>query len=313
MSLTYLRAQLAAVVRFWFVLVGAVILLYLIGDVTENLDAWTGARGSVLMRLADVGLGLAELLLRVVGLLTAFALVFAWARSATQGELTSVEAAGYSPLVHWLAVTPILVLSVGATMWFYADGQRQLSIGRAALESLRQGAAQISADQRLWPAQDGQWLIGDARQQVQGRVRLAPDGHSLMEFERWRPSGGDRLRVDAARVFTADSRPPSLPTRPGKPAIADADARTGADRGIEQGIFSLLMLLVAYGVLVRHGRGGGLAAQVITGVLGVTLLWILSQVVDYVPQSQSMRAAATLVATVGVLTILSLFRRIRSL
>lgn len=313
MSLTYMRAQLSAVVRFWFVLVGAVVLLYLIGDVTENLDAWTGARGSVLMRLADVGLGLAELLLRVVGLLTAFALVFAWARSATQGELTSVEAAGYSPRMHWLAVAPVLALSVGATVWFYADGQRQLSAGRAALDALRQGASQASADQRLWPAAQGGWYVTDSRRQVQAHVLLEPGSHRLSEFERWRGSGGDRLQVATSRVVTAGPRPPAVPLRRMQPKVSDADARTGPDRGVEQGVFTLLMALMAYGVLVRHGRGGGLATQVISGVLGVTLLWILSQVVDYVLQSQSLRAAMTLVVAFGVLTILSLFRRIRSL
>lgn len=311
--LTYMRAQLAAVLRFWLVLLGAVVLLYLIGDVTENLDAWTGARGSVLLRLADVGLGLAELLLRVVGLLTAFALVFAWSRSATQGELTSVEAAGYSPSVHWLAVAPIIVLCLGSTLWFHTQGQNQLNLARGALESIRQGRAQLQAGQSLWPSADG-WLISDSAHRVTGRFHTLGTDNALIDYALWRRDGaGEMLMRDPARVVPAGSRPADL--SPGVSATGPTvpPAPAGFARGVEQAVFVVLMLIAAYGVLVRHGRGGGLASQVIAGVLTVTILWILAQVVDYVVEQERLRWMMTALVGIGVLTILSLFRRIRSL
>lgn len=245
----------------------AVAMLYLLGDLAENLDKWLADGQSPLLAAIAYLINVSELLIRIGPLLVLLACLFAWTRSASLGEMTAMEAAGMHPLRHILIGVILLSLAAGLQVFYQHSLSANFARWRQMVTSYAR-SGQILAEGKEASMLVTKKLIVVQRPEYWEVQRDADGGPLRME-----KTVGQRKQIYQVR----ENR---LRTEPAE-GIRFVEAAPPATPWITPllwiFIFVAGLLAVAWKSVVRHGRSRGQAAAAGRTVLWLVVLWGLDQ------------------------------------
>lgn len=312
-SAIYLRYSTARNIYFFGVLVFAVVLLFLIGDLAENLDEWMGSSQSLLLRLADTGLEIANLMGRIAPFIALLAVLFAWIRGAALGELTALEAAGASPIAHWTAALIVLVPALGFALWHQSDLADRITVWQDRIGQYKE---------------HGRINLGDGTEQLEihddGTI-LARNLEGILMFQISRSRTHPNQIAEYRDGYLLYEPSKNLVTKPEhlgpvEALSAESDLRDGGQTPVERAIpllwvvlWTLALGLVAFRLVVRHGRTRGMASQGSKAVLALSLLWAFEQAAVLITGDGSALTGARIALLAGTLTFLWPWRKIKGI
>ncbi len=283
------------------VLSATVLMLYLLGDVTENLQQWIGSDHSITIKFANFLFDLTDLYVKLIPFVVAMSCFFAWVRSAANGELTAIEAAGYHPAIHWTGPGIFILLASAAVVWYDYAGQHQLEQARQAVDRARDGKIMLQSHQEVLRIDDQSlWVYknGSPQYMIQSRSNFAKrEPQAVFEYTQVLDSAGNialhgvRYDIRANELTAVASFVPPERTN-------QISANQIAENFVPDTVFRLLLVLVLCGigfrVIVRHGRQSGLANQIIKGVVLIAVAWVLLMAVMYSIQLPFLRSVVCL-------------------